>query len=276
MYADFRMLRAEDAIQNSYNVSAEKYRIPEEGGGLHWHDYFTLDLILDGRGIHYINGQQEELLPGMVQLIYPTDIHTIAPEEDMRLISIRFTEHALSEQLFNLIYGKEIRKLYPKAAVFNRIHACAEAMIEELDAPENPFCKELVSLHFQEIILLVAREGGAQEKREKSAAEKILLYLNEHFRENLSLEQAAAYTNYSAPYFSAFFKKEVGKTYSQYLMERKIEYACTLLKNTDYSVTEVCFASGFGSISHFNACFKSKTGMSPMRYRHQYSATTSI
>lgn len=270
MYADFRMLRTEDAIQNPYNVSAERYIIPAGGGGLHWHDYFTLDLILSGKGIHRINGQQEELLPGMVQLIYPTDIHTIIPEKDMHLISIRFTEHALSEQLFDLIYGKEIRKLYPNQPVFQRIYACADAMIKDLTVPESTFCKELVSLHFQEIILLVAREGGAQEKKEKSAAEKILLYLNEHFREKLSLEQAAAYTNYSAPYFSAFFKKEVGKTYSQYLTERKIEYACTLLKNTDYSVTEICFASGFGSISHFNASFKSNTGMTPMQFRKKH------
>ena len=55
------------------------------------------------------------------------------------------------------------------------------------------------------------------------------------------------------------------------LSKSNLDYIeCGFLKNTDYSVTEICFASGFGSISHFNASFKSNTGMTPMQFRKKH------
>ena len=270
MYADFIMLKAEDMIKNPFHVGAARYHITGEKVKLHWHNYFTLDLIIGGSGTHRINGQSEKLCPGMVQMIYPTDIHAIVPDGDIELYSIRFEESALSAELFDIIYGREIRKLSPDRKIFDRMCAAAAAMAEELEFSQRTFCGELTELNFRQIILLAARAADWEKKAAKSTAEKILLYINEHFRENLSLEQTAAQAGFSAPYFSAYFKKEVGKTYSRYVNGLKVNYAQTLLKNTDYSMTEICFASGFGSVSAFNSVFRHETGVSPTQFRESH------
>ena len=112
MYADFIMLKAEDMIKNPFHVGAARYHITGENVKLHWHNYFTLDLIIGGSGTHRINGQSEKLCPGMVQMIYPTDIHAIVPDGDIELYSIRFEESALSAELFRYIKFDKSRSIY--------------------------------------------------------------------------------------------------------------------------------------------------------------------
>ena len=268
MDAEIYRLRAEEIIANPFHIGAERFEISGRHD-LHWHDYFTLDLILRGRGEHHINGRCERIEQGMVQLIYPTDIHKIESDESVELISVRFTEQALAPRFFNIIYGKSIRNLYPEKRIFERICGCADAMLEELGSPQKPFSKELLDLSFREIILLTAREAGEEDNFVRSSAERTILYINEHFRENISLEQAAEYAGFSAPYFSAYFKNKTGKTYSEYVTGLKINYACGLLRDTDYSIAEICFSSGFGSISNFNSIFRKKSGMSPSKFREK-------
>lgn len=268
MNAEIYRLRAEEIIANPFHIGAERFEISGRND-LHWHDYFTLDLILKGKGEHHINGRCERIEQGMVQLIYPTDIHKIESDESIELISVRFTEQALSPRLFNIIYGKFIRNLYPEKRIFERISSCANAMLEELCAAQKPFLKELLDLNFREIILLIAREFGREDSFANSSAEQMLLYINEHFRENILLEQAAKYAGFSAPYFSAYFKNKTGKTYSEYITGLKINYACELLRDTDYSIAEICFSSGFGSISNFNSIFKKRVGIAPRTFREK-------
>ena len=268
MNAEIYRLRAEEIIANPFHIGVKRFKITGRHD-LHWHDYFTIDLILSGKGEHYINGRCEHIDRGMVQLIYPTDIHKIESDGSIELISVRFTEQALPPRFFNIIYGKSIRNLYPEKKIFERICSCADAILEELSAPQKPFLKELLDLNFREIILLAAREAGEEDNFVQSSAERMLLYINEHFRENISLEQAAEYAGFSAPYFSAYFKNKTGKTYSEYITGLKINYACELLRDTDYSVAEICFSSGFGSISNFNSIFKKRVGIAPGTFREK-------
>lgn len=55
------------------------------------------------------------------------------------------------------------------------------------------------------------------------------------------------------------FRKYTGKTYSEYLTELKLDYSKKLLLTTDLSITDICFSSGFSSVSNFLKAFKQKT-----------------
>ncbi len=71
-----------------------------------------------------------------------------------------------------------------------------------------------------------------------------------------------------SPYhFIRIFKNETGKTPYEYLVDIKIEKACSLLRRSNLSVTEICFLCGFNSSSHFSTVFKQKIGVSPSMYR---------
>lgn len=98
-------------------------------------------------------------------------------------------------------------------------------------------------------------------------AEEIITYINEHFREDISVEDLASRVGLSQYHFIRTFKKETGFTPHEYLVNTRIATAKYLLKNTRLSVKDICFASGFSCESVFCGAFKRHQGMTPVQYR---------
>ena len=70
--------------------------------------------------------------------------------------------------------------------------------------------------------------------------------------------------------FSRFFKKIHRKTFSRYLAEIRIGYACKLLQEEKYSITVMCYESGYNNISNFNRQFKLIKNCTPSSFVKQY------
>ncbi len=100
-----------------------------------------------------------------------------------------------------------------------------------------------------------------------TVVEHALSYINEHYRESISLSQLANQVNMSSYYFTRIFKAETGFTPYQYLISTRIECAKFLLVSSELSVKEIAFASGFHSESGFCSAFKKRTLFSPSEFR---------
>lgn len=85
----------------------------------------------------------------------------------------------------------------------------------------------------------------------------------------LDVASLASGVGFSAGHLSREFKAAYGESPYSYLMTRRIERAMTLLRRGDLSVTEVCFAVGYGSLGTLTTRFTELVGMSPGRYRRQ-------
>ena len=66
--------------------------------------------------------------------------------------------------------------------------------------------------------------------------------------------------NLSENYFCDLFHKVMGQKYNRYLNDLKLKYAYNLVVSSDASVTDICFASGFESLSHFQKEFRTRYG----------------
>ena len=91
--------------------------------------------------------------------------------------------------------------------------------------------------------------------------------ISERFTEKLTLDSIANELHVTPPYLSTLFTKRVGMTFSAYLREKRLNYAAELLIGSENSVTDICFISGFGNLSHFVRCFERRFGMSPTSFR---------
>ncbi len=92
-------------------------------------------------------------------------------------------------------------------------------------------------------------------------------YIRIHYKEGISLEQAAEALNITPEYLSMLFKREMGMNFSVFLKEFRISHAKRLLKETDMKVYEVAEACGYNNSNYFTKVFKEVTGISPADYR---------
>lgn len=104
------------------------------------------------------------------------------------------------------------------------------------------------------------------------AMQKALDYIGEHIQEDLSLNGVAARCNLSGNYFSAMFKREIGKSFVQYVTELRIDLAKELLINTDTYLYEIALQVGYNDITYFSKTFKRLTGFAPSSWRSVYRA----
>ena len=134
-----------------------------------------------------------------------------------------------------------------------------------IDTKEENYIKNIMEC----LMIHIFREGSLKEKKPRkrsSQIQKAIQYINIHFKDNPSLTETASVISSNPNYFSQKFKEETGKSYTEYLTERKLSYAKKLLKSGLFTVTEICFASGFTSVSNFLRVFKLNTGISPTQY----------
>lgn len=97
--------------------------------------------------------------------------------------------------------------------------------------------------------------------------EKVMAFLNKHYTQPICLEDVASYAAMNPTAFCRFFKENTGKTFRQHITDMRIGYACKLLLNGKWNISEISLECGFESVAHFNRCFKKHTGMTPTSYR---------
>ena len=98
----------------------------------------------------------------------------------------------------------------------------------------------------------------------------VMDYTLSNFTKKIELEDIADVANMTANAFCRYFKQRTNKTFFTFLNELRIETACKLLKNKEYSIIEVSEKSGFKNISNFNRKFKELKGRTPSNYRLNY------
>ena len=94
-------------------------------------------------------------------------------------------------------------------------------------------------------------------------------YVRKNFKEQIYLDQVASLVSMTVPAFCRYFKKNTGKTFTQFINEYRLVHATKLLSESTINITDVCHESGFNNFSHFNKLFKNYTGKSPLKYRKE-------
>jgi len=117
-------------------------------------------------------------------------------------------------------------------------------------------------------ILNATKVGFEVNPRDVNRLAAVFRHVESNFKEEISLNQAADLINMTLPAFCRYFKKTTNKTFTQFLNNYRISYACKLLSNEEISISEVSFESGFNNLSHFNKQFRKIVNCSPKEYRN--------
>lgn len=179
---------------------------------------------------------------------------------------------------------QEIRKFLPNAIItilsaysdFSYAQkAISYRVFEYLLKPVKPttfkevFCKMLKYTPSDTVSSKESLEEISTETKEEKPyfIVEAVKYIKEHYKEKLTLEMVASKVFVNPKYFSHVFKKEMGISFSEYIVNLKVQYACKLLETTNYQAYRISMECGFSDPSYFNRVFFTQMNMTPQIYR---------
>jgi AraC-like DNA-binding protein len=111
-------------------------------------------------------------------------------------------------------------------------------------------------------------------ERQHHCMNQIYKYAIENFKNPVSVDHIAKELNMTGTSFCRFFKKRAAKSFIQYINEIRVGYACKLLLEENYSISEIAYESGFENISHFNKQVKKIKNVTPTQFNLLLSKKT--
>ncbi len=101
---------------------------------------------------------------------------------------------------------------------------------------------------------------------------KLMHYIHQNFKEEISLTKAAEVSGLQIHAFCRYFKSLTNRTFSEFLNDVRIGYACELLHQSELSITQIALECGYKNMSYFNRCFRKTNKMSPKDFRQSLEA----
>ena len=143
-------------------------------------------------------------------------------------------------------------------------------MIQELQMCKDDYA-EMLEIQLRQILIKLHRYLSISITSDNSQIaeeiDKATLYFNEHYNEDICVEEYAKSCNMSTSWFIRNFKQYTGSTPMQYILSIRIYNAEALLKSNQYNITEIANIVGYSNPLYFSRIFKKVKGLSPSEYR---------
>jgi len=261
---------------------------------LHHHPELQLTYIIEGTGDFFVGDSITPFEPGNLFLIGSDQSHLFKSDpkyfdedntECSRSISIFFKVNSLGKGFFDIAEMMNIRNLIKRSdrcIKFNpEISYHMGGKIKNLlDKGEFQQLLEILSI-LNELAqsedynyLTTITNSHPPSDKDSKRINDVINYILTHYNEDISLDKIAKIANYSRAAFCRFFKQRTRKTFSTFLNEVRVSQACKLLRNSDLSISQICYESGYNNISNFNRQFKKYTGRTPRSYANKCKKLT--
>lgn len=229
---------------------------------LHQHDFYEIEYIAEGSGVHLINDKSYQVQKGDLLFITPMDFHGFETT-NIKTITVHWYAKDMSPEVSQIL-------TYLNADIVRQVN---EKTVGDLKYLVNTFKsnREYAILQLKNAIEIIVLDlfGLKAINYEKQHASDIISqaigYININFRNEITLKTIQENFNISPAYFSREFKRRTSVCFNDYLAEKRFDYAKKLLKNGN-RVIDACFESGFGTVRNFSRRFKEKYGITPKEY----------
>ncbi len=224
----------------------------------HLHQCFEIIIILSGKMNIKVDDKLFSLEKNEALLIFPNQIHELESTK---------SEHVLCIFSPKLVQAYAT-KLNNKIPINNKF--CPDVYLINM---LNSFNLTASSLAEKKGLLysLCGQFDKTAEYAEKKADSEKLLYkifsfVESEFISECSLTRLSGIIGYDYSYLSRYFKKTIGISFNSYVTHYRLSHACYLMENTEQTILQYAYNSGFSSLRNFNRCFKEYLGITPTQY----------
>ena len=222
-------------------------------------DYSELTILVKGELTYWVNGVSHHMTDG--DIIY-------LPEGSLRARSatnqtndyFSFNFH-LGENVFdeNHITGCLSKELWLLLSYLDSVNAGTSA-----DAPDTEITNRILDC------ILLQIQKNIRDSQLSPLIKKIVKYVSEHYMEQITLKTVAEVTYFSPSYCENRFKKEMGKSIINYLIDVRISEAKNLISGSALPLAEISDTVGFEDYNYFARIFKKRVGYTPRQYRRLF------
>lgn len=256
----------------------------------HAHMFFELVLVKSGRGRHVVDGLDHEAEPGMVFVLPPGSVHDMRAMEDVDGWSILFEADGIDA---GLSLGLTPIDALPGGFMFDLFRQPVLQMTRpiRLDSMElasfgariEQLSRELVARHpgyehaaratLQLLLIDLTRLAPWLQGRTGTSTaptdlvSRAFTDIDQHFREPSALTQAGARLGYSVGHLTTRLRQLTGRTYGEWVIERRMIESRRLLSATDHAIGGIAEALGYVEVESFIRRFRARHGITPSAWR---------
>lgn len=249
----------------------------------HWHEELEVAYIIKGKSRHYIDGVCVKGNPGRLIVTNSGSTHNIVRDEEC-------IDEPYIGAVVALIHAQFIKEHFPQydRLYFTNERETASDEVREIMLRLSEYAMREVhndydALYAKGLILQLLYhmcEAGTagrdminvNEQKNIERLKGVLTYIENHYMEHLTQAELAERFYFSREYFSRYFKKCMGMTFTEYLMRYRLQRARRLLLESEKLVTEIALESGFSDDRRFINSFKKYYGITPLQYRKREKA----
>ena len=254
---------------------------------LHWHDEMELIYVGSGRGAVTVQSQRYEVREGDIAIVLPQTVHSIEQSGDykMEYFNILFDFSLLNYSTNDGCYEKYFKPFYTHAKRLPPIAECGSelnrAMIDAVKyLVENRHDTETDELMIRSKLFEImhvlnafgenASPSDLSTKNNYDKLKNLLLYVRSNYDRDIGVKEAAEICWFSQSHFMKLFKEMTGKSFTQYLIDYRLEVAAERLTETDDKIIDIAANVGFDNTSYFSRAFAERYGITPSEYRKSH------
>lgn len=254
---------------------------------LHFHPEYELNYLYNAEGAERLVGDSvEHIGPQELCLVGPNLYHAwkagdSAPETEKREVTLQFLANLFPEDLVCKDVYKDIAHMLKRSEsglLFSPETAKeAEPMLTAVSRARgfDAYMELLKLLQFlatspDQRVLASNTFQAVNTATTDNRIEKVHDYIVAHYKDKITLGDAANILNMSPVSVTRLIKQRTGKSFIDFLNEIRIGFAARQMVDSDMSISEICFSNGFNNISNFNRTFRKKQGLTPTEFRFKY------
>ena len=257
MKAVFNSKREE--INSFYLVKYPKL----EGAMFHFQSPIEILFVNHGKSKVWINNVETTLSENEIAVVSSYDTHCFSSYEDGEYI-ILFVSPNICPAFMEAVHNKNTH--YP----IIRDNKVAETVKSALDKLSDNSLNSIEQIGYIHIILgslLKQLElKSVEHKNDYDLNSRLFIYINEHYKEDITAEKIAKSFGYEKNYLLKCFRKKFGMSIGEYINTLRLKNAVTMLRNNKSTILECALESGFSSIRTFYRVFTEEFGCAPRDY----------
>ncbi len=231
---------------------------------------FQLLYIASGKAYFYFDGKEHIIPAGHMVLYRPKEPqkYEYYGVDQPEVYWVHFTGGNVTNILRS--YGFSDKKNIFRCGSDLEYQTIFRTMIYELQMCKDNYA-EMLEMYLRQILIMLHRYSETSLKVDNTQLieeiDRAAIYFNEHYSEDISIDEYAKTHNMSTSWFIRNFKQYTNFTPMQYILSKRIYNAEVLLHNSQYNITEIAQIVGYDNPLYFSRIFKKARGVSPSDYR---------